>query len=104
MKWNPEPLTQQEEEFLQLNLSDEGGRKKKKEHQGREGGRRTQQKIHLFTKSYGSWKVEKNIMEVFFNKAKNQFLDNQHWEDIFSSKCMFKIQPAKKENLSHAEI
>lgn len=30
MKWNPEPLTQQEEEFLQLNLSDEGRRKKEK--------------------------------------------------------------------------
>lgn len=71
-------------------------KKKKKKQLGREGRRTTQQAIHLFTKSHGSWEVEKHHRN-FLNKAKNQFLDNQHWEDIFSSNCAPKIQTAYAE-------
>lgn len=69
---------------------------KKEKTTGQGGVRTTQQAIHLLTKSYGSWKVEKHHTS-FLNKAKNQFLDNHHWEDIFSSNYMLKKQTANKK-------
>lgn len=52
-------------------------KEKKRKKQGRGGGRTTQQAIHLFTKSYGSWKVEKHHRSSL-NKSKNEFSENQH--------------------------
>lgn len=76
---------------------------KKKKQQGRGGGRITQQAIHLFTKSYGSWKVQKHHGR-FFNKAKNQFFGQPTLGRHFQQQMYAQDTNSKKENLSHAEI
>lgn len=72
MKWNPEPLTQQEKKFRQFNFSDEGGRKKIKKNRA-EGEEEQSSRQSIYSLSLMDHKRWENIIDVFKIKPNIRF-------------------------------